>query len=42
MNDVIMIKYGEIILKGRNRPLFEEKLIKNIKFKINEIGRAHV
>ncbi len=42
MNDVIMIKYGEIILKGQNRPLFEEKLIKNIKFKINGLGEYKI
>ncbi len=42
MKDVIMIKYGEIILKGQNRPLFEEKLIKNIKFKINGLGEYKI
>ncbi len=42
MNDVIMIKYGEIILKGLNRPLFEEKLIKNMKFKINGLGEYKI
>lgn len=26
-----MIRYGEIVLKGLNRPLFEDRLIKNIK-----------
>ena len=31
MKQLILIKYGEIILKGLNRPFFEEALIKNIK-----------
>ena len=28
---MILVRYGEIILKGSNRPLFEDALIKNIK-----------
>lgn len=31
MQEVVLVRYGEIILKGLNRPLFEEKLLKNIK-----------
>ncbi|OQB14511.1 MAG: putative tRNA sulfurtransferase [Firmicutes bacterium ADurb.Bin193] len=31
MNSLILLKYGEIILKGLNRPLFEDKLIANLK-----------
>ncbi len=31
MKQLILIKYGEIILKGLNRPIFEEALVKNIK-----------
>ena len=31
MNKVILLKYGEIILKGLNRPIFEDALIKNLK-----------
>ena len=31
MKEVILVKYGEIILKGGNRPVFERILIKNIK-----------
>lgn len=27
----ILVKYGEIILKGLNRPLFEKKLVENIR-----------
>lgn len=37
--DSIIIRYGEIALKGKNRPFFERKLIKNIeqKFKAESI-----
>ncbi len=31
MKEIILVKYGEIILKGGNRPVFERVLIKNIK-----------
>lgn len=31
MKEVILVKYGEIILKGGNRPVFERILVKNIK-----------
>ncbi|MBQ7794225.1 MAG: tRNA 4-thiouridine(8) synthase ThiI [Clostridia bacterium] len=31
MKEIILVKYGEIILKGGNRPVFERILIKNIK-----------
>lgn len=42
MHDVLMIKYGEIILKGLNRPQFEEKLIKNIRIRLSDLGEAEV
>ena len=31
MKEIILIKYGEIILKGLNRHIFEDKLVGNIK-----------
>lgn len=31
MNKIILVKYGEIILKGLNRPIFEDRLMKNIR-----------
>lgn len=42
MNDILMIKYGEIILKGLNRPKFEDKLIKNIKYRLYSLGEIKV
>jgi thiamine biosynthesis protein ThiI len=31
MEKVMLLRYGEIFLKGRNRPFFEKVLLKNIK-----------
>ena len=31
MEKVILIRFGEIFLKGKNRGFFEKKLINNIK-----------
>ncbi|NMA26090.1 MAG: tRNA 4-thiouridine(8) synthase ThiI, partial [Clostridiales bacterium] len=31
MNSLLLIRYGEIALKGKNRPFFEKKLLQNIK-----------
>jgi len=36
LKQLILIKYGEIILKGLNRPFFEEALVKNIKAALPE------
>lgn len=37
MNKVIIIRYGEIFLKGKNRDYFESLLIKNIKSALSDI-----
>lgn len=42
MDKILLVKYGEIALKGLNRPLFERKLINNIKRKIIDIGGIKV
>ncbi len=36
MKKIILAKYGEIILKGLNRPVFESRLVKNIKRALGE------
>ncbi len=43
MKQLVLIKYGEIILKGLNRPYFEEALVKNIKSALPEgfSGKVH-
>jgi len=38
MKEVILLKYGEIILKGLNRPVFEDILTKNIKRSLYKLG----
>jgi len=34
---IILVRYGEIILKGLNRRVFEDKLIANIKRALREV-----
>ncbi len=38
MKEIILIKNGELALKGLNRNFFEDTLIKNIKKRLNDIG----
>ncbi|MBP3483871.1 MAG: tRNA 4-thiouridine(8) synthase ThiI [Oscillospiraceae bacterium] len=38
MNDIILLKLGEIVLKGLNRRSFEQKLMGNIKRRLERIG----
>jgi len=38
MREVILIKYGELVLKGLNRRSFEERLIKNLKRRLAPLG----
>ncbi len=42
MDELILVKYGEIILKGLNRRLFEDKLIKNIRIALRGLGNIKV
>lgn len=42
MKKIILVRYGEIILKGLNRPVFEDKLISNIKKSLYGMGKAGV
>ena len=39
---LIMIKCGEIVLKGLNRHRFEEALMKNIKFRMRDLGKVTI
>ena len=38
MNEIILIKNGELVLKGLNRNTFEDILIKNMKKALREVG----
>lgn len=42
MKKVILVRYGEIILKGLNRPMFENKLVNNIKWSLFGLGGVSV
>ena len=42
MNDIILLKIGEIILKGLNRRRFEQKLLGNIRWRLGRIGKFRV
>lgn len=42
MNDIILLKLGEIVLKGLNRRAFEQKLIANIRRRLSHIGKFKV
>jgi tRNA uracil 4-sulfurtransferase len=42
MKNVILVRYGEIILKGLNRPVLEDKLINNIKKSIQHLGKVSI
>ncbi len=39
MKEVILVKYGEVALKGLNKSSFEDMLLKNIKRRIGNLGR---
>ncbi len=42
MKKVILVRYGEIVLKGLNRPVFEDKLINNIKKSLLGLGKVNI
>ena len=42
MNDIILLKLGEIVLKGLNRKSFEQKLMGNIRRRLVPIGKFKV
>ena len=39
MNDIILLKLGEIVLKGLNRRSFEQKLLTNIRRRLAHVGQ---
>ncbi len=42
MNRIVLVRYGEIILKGMNRPVFESLLVKNIKSALKDEGKINI
>ncbi|HCC07125.1 MAG TPA: tRNA 4-thiouridine(8) synthase ThiI [Clostridiales bacterium] len=42
MDNIYLVKYGEIWVKGRNKYIFEDKLVDNIKNNIKDLGNFKV
>ncbi len=42
MKRIILVRYGEIILKGLNRPVFEDALVKNIRGALGSAGEVNI
>ena len=42
MNDIILLKLGEIVLKGLNRKTFERKLLSNIAYRLKPLGEFNI
>ena len=40
--DIVLLKYGEIALKGLNRPMFEQRLLNNLKRVLEPIGEFKI
>jgi thiamine biosynthesis protein ThiI len=40
--EIILLKLGEIVLKGLNRTNFEQQLLSNVRFRLSRIGNFHV
>ncbi len=42
MKEIILIKNGELALKGLNRSTFEDVLVKNLKYRIKKCGQCEI
>ena len=42
MNEIILLKYGEIALKGLNKNVFEDILLKNIRWRMRDLGNLRI
>jgi len=42
MKEIVLIKLGEMVLKGLNRRTFEDVLIKNIKYRLRDLGQFEI
>ena len=42
MTDVVIVKFGEIALKGANRPRFEKALLRNLRWAVRDLPSAKV
>ena len=39
MREIILVKYGEMALKGLNRGTFEDVLLRNIRYRLKKLGK---
>ena len=42
MKEIILIKNGELVLKGLNRCTFEDVMIKNIRRRLKSLGKVEI
>ncbi len=42
MNDILLLKQGEIVLKGLNRRIFEDKLVSNVRRRMAHVGKFKI
>ena len=42
MKEIILVKYGEMALKGLNKRTFEDVLVKNIKRRLKDLGKTNL
>ena len=42
MNDIILLKQGEVVLKGLNRREFEQKLLSNVRRRLERTGKFNI
>ncbi len=42
MDEIILLKLGELVLKGLNRRSFEDKLIANARRRLKDLGKFRV
>ena len=42
MREVFLLKLGEIVLKGLNRKIFEDRLVKNIERRLEDLGKLEI
>ena len=42
MKEIILCKYGEIVLKGANRKYFEDTLVKEMRYRASNFGKFSI
>ena len=42
MNEILLLKLGELVLKGLNRKLFENVLLKRIQYTLCDLGKFDI